>query len=83
LPRRDGAYRHAQTHPSPGGTSELYDLPADPSELANLYGQPAHADVQRSLETRLLDWYVQTADVTPWTRTRAASRPPPRLLRNL
>ena len=50
----------------PAGVSELYDLQADPEERHNLYGSPACADVRRDLERRLLDWYVQTADVTPF-----------------
>jgi choline-sulfatase len=49
----------------PLGVSELYDLRADPRELHNLYGAPEHAAVQRDLESRLLDWYVHTADVVP------------------
>jgi len=50
----------------PEGLSELYDLRADPLELDNVHGQPAHAAVQRELEWRLLDWYVETSDVTPF-----------------
>jgi len=50
----------------PTGQCELYDLTADPQELDNLYGQPDHAEVQRQLEARLLDWLVQTSDVTPF-----------------
>jgi choline-sulfatase len=46
--------------------SELYDLRDDPGETRNRHGDPACADVQRALETRLLDWYVHTADVTPF-----------------
>ncbi len=49
----------------PAGVSELYDLGADPQELHNRHGDPAYADARRDLERRLLDWYVQTADVTP------------------
>ena len=57
-----------QTHKlihRPDGVSELYDLTADPQELHNVHGQAAFASVQASLEHRLLDWYVQTSDVTP------------------
>jgi arylsulfatase A-like enzyme len=50
----------------PEGASELYDLRDDPRELRNLHGEATHAAVQRDLECRLLDWYVQTADVTPF-----------------
>jgi choline-sulfatase len=50
----------------PGGTSELYDLAADPQELSNLYDQREFSPIRQDLERRLLDWYVQTADVTPF-----------------
>jgi hypothetical protein len=45
---------------------ELYDLTADPSELANRFNDPALAAVQANLTAQLLTWYVQTSDVTPW-----------------
>jgi arylsulfatase A-like enzyme len=47
------------------GLCELYDLVSDPQELRNVYAQPGYARVQAELERRLLDWYVQTSDVTP------------------
>lgn len=50
----------------PSGQSELYDLRADPRELANLYDDPRHRAVRKDLERRLLDWYIRTADVVPW-----------------
>jgi choline-sulfatase len=49
----------------PDGISELYDLIADPRELRNIHGQKESAEAQAALEKRLLDWYVQTSDVTP------------------
>ena len=52
----------------PGDVSELYDLTEDPHELHNRHGQESYAKVQRQLERRLLDWYVRTSDVTPFTR---------------
>jgi choline-sulfatase len=52
----------------PEGVSELYDLSADPLELANLYGQPETAEAQKELQVRLLDWYVHTSDVVPFPR---------------
>lgn len=58
-----------QTHKlihRPDSVSELYDLAADPRELTNLHGRAEFAAVQAALEKRLLDWYVQTSDVTPW-----------------
>ena len=48
------------------GLSELYDLRSDPKELSNLYGRSDAVEVQRTLERRLLDWYVETSDVTPF-----------------
>ncbi len=50
----------------PTGVCELYDLEADPQELHNHYNEPPYAAVQRTLETRLLAWFTQTGDVTPF-----------------
>ncbi len=50
----------------PTGLCELYDLRSDPRECHNRYGDPAYAEVQQALEARLLDWLVQTSDVTPF-----------------
>lgn len=56
--------------------SELYDLRADPWELHNLYDDPAAAPTRQALETRLLDWHIQTADVTPFDEDpRGFTRP--------
>lgn len=51
----------------PTGTSELYDLKADPRELVNLYAStaPAHQALRVDLTNRLLDWLLLTSDVTP------------------
>lgn len=57
-----------QTHKlihRPAGSSELYDLVADPLELDNRHGQSTLDGVQRDLEKRLLNWMIQTSDVTP------------------
>ena len=48
------------------GVNELYDLTEDPRELRNVYDDPAHATVRAELEARMLEWYIGTADVTPW-----------------
>jgi len=48
------------------GTCELYDLQADPRELENVYGRPEYSGVQQALERRLLEWYLETSDVTPF-----------------
>ncbi len=50
----------------PTGVNELYDFQIDPQELHNRFGDPAYAQVQQALHTRLLEWYVQTSDVTPF-----------------
>ena len=52
----------------PKETSELYDLTTDPEELNNVYNQPEYAEIQADLERQLLDWYVHTSDVVPFTR---------------
>lgn len=45
---------------------ELYDLEKDPGELHNLYGRPEAAEIQRQMELRLLDYFMQTGDVLPY-----------------
>lgn len=40
---------------------ELYDLKADPGELANLYGQPQVAPLQQQLTTQLETFFKNTA----------------------
>lgn len=50
------------------GVSELYDLTQDPRELNNLYECSDCSGVRAELESRLLDWYLQTSDVTPHER---------------
>lgn len=50
----------------PTGIGELYDLQQDPQELYNRYDDARYADIKDSLEARLLAWYVQTSDVTPF-----------------
>jgi hypothetical protein len=55
------------------GNGELYDLSADPAELDNLFGQPAHAARQLQLTTKLLQWTIRTEDDLPggrYTRKR-------------
>lgn len=43
---------------------ELYDLQADPNEIHNLAGDPAHAEVLANLRSQLRDWQKRTSD--PW-----------------
>lgn len=47
------------------GEHELYDLVGDPWELVNRYGDPDLADVERSLERRLLERLIEADDVLP------------------
>jgi len=47
------------------GLNELYDIRSDPWELENVYGQPGYEGIQGDLERRLLEWYIETSDVTP------------------
>lgn len=44
---------------------ELYDLHADPHELHNRSGESAMADIEQRMQTRLLNFFMQTADVLP------------------
>jgi len=47
------------------GHHELYDLRADPGETRNLSGRRQCADIERAMETRLLDYFMHTADIVP------------------
>mmetsp|Transcript_45736 Transcript_45736/g.99370 ORF Transcript_45736/g.99370 Transcript_45736/m.99370 type:complete len:553 (-) Transcript_45736:346-2004(-) len=49
----------------PRGDSELYDMVSDPRELNNLWDDPAHKGTRDSLVAGLLEWLVQTVDVSP------------------
>jgi len=40
----------------PGGTSELYDLVADPYEMKNLCGQPEFQKIEEELAAQLEEW---------------------------
>ena len=50
----------------PSGECEFYDLKEDPRELTNRYCDPSCAGAREQLESRLLAWTVETADVTPF-----------------
>lgn len=57
---------HKLMHRAAGeGVSELYDLTEDPRELNNRAEDASLGTVRADLERRLLDWYLQTSDVTP------------------
>ena len=55
---------------------ELYDRGADPAETSNLVDDPAHAAVQASLRSTLLEWLAETSDVIPWERDPRFPRTP-------
>ncbi|MCB0064071.1 MAG: hypothetical protein KDE19_18235 [Caldilineaceae bacterium] len=52
------------------GTGTLYNLVADPMEMSNLFGQPAHAAIQQELMAELLTWLLRTQDPLPLPRKR-------------
>jgi arylsulfatase A-like enzyme len=45
--------------------SELYDLKKDPKEIYNVYMDQSYAGIRAQLESKLLEWYLHTADVVP------------------
>merc|ERR1712048_1469327 len=47
------------------GDSELYDFTTDPLELSNVHDEPAYRGVRDELKEKLLQWLVETSDVTP------------------
>ncbi|NLS98089.1 MAG: sulfatase-like hydrolase/transferase [Planctomycetaceae bacterium] len=50
---------------TPRPVYELYDLEADPSELENLSGRPAVADVERQLRLALIEKMILDFDYLP------------------
>lgn len=46
----------------PRGAVELYDIKADPYEVHNLRGSPAHEEVRGRLRRRLRAWIDRTDD---------------------
>lgn len=45
--------------------AELFDLEADPREENNLALDPVYKGVIQEMESKLLNWYMQTSDVVP------------------
>ena len=62
--------------PAPG-TSELYDLAADPRERTNLYGSSSARALQTALVYEMLDWLTQTSDITPFLEDQRGDAPSP------
>jgi arylsulfatase A-like enzyme len=60
----------------PSGTSELYDLAADPRELCNVHGRREYSGRQQELMVRLLENFVRTSDVIPPSLVDQRSMPP-------
>ena len=60
------------------GNGQLYNLVDDPSELSNLYGQPALAKLQGELQAELLKWMLRTQDPLPLPRRRYVYKGHPR-----
>ncbi len=54
----------------PHSMDELYDLEADPGELANRVTDPACGDVLREMQARLLGWNDATGDMFQWRWVR-------------
>lgn len=47
------------------GENELYDLQEDPKELKNQYNNESYSEVRLDLESKMLEWYLKTADTVP------------------
>ena len=52
------------------GRGQLYDLKADPSELANLYDKPELIEKRSELLAELLEWRLRVEDPLPLPRRR-------------
>jgi arylsulfatase A-like enzyme len=49
----------------PNDQSELYDCAHDPLQRENLFGDSSLRDVQAELQSRLMNWYINTSGVPP------------------
>lgn len=52
----------------PDDMDELYDLVKDPNEEQNIYDNSEYGKIQKDLTEQMLEWYIQTADITPFDR---------------
>lgn len=71
---------------APRPREELYDLKADPHELRNIAGLPAHEDTLARLRAEYRQWRVRTQEKTPRLRTpdefdRVTGKPTPARIR--
>jgi len=62
---------------TPRPVYELYDLDADPSELTNLSGRPAHAAIEQELREALAEKMILDFDYLPLPALPGANDPPP------
>lgn len=53
-------------------SDELYDLKKDPTELNNLINELSLQSVVQLLHQRLLQFFMETADIVPWDANRRA-----------
>lgn len=59
----------------PQDQSELYSFADDPQERNNLYGERSVATVQAELESRLLNHYINTTGIAPFSKDPRDSPP--------
>jgi choline-sulfatase len=59
----------------PNGQSELYDCARDPGMRQNLFGESSVASMHAELQTRLLNWYINTTGIAPMDKD--GRDPPP------
>ena len=51
-------------------SDELYDLVDDPHEQHNVINDPAYADILAQHKERMLQFFIETADVVPFDTDR-------------
>ena len=62
---RTARYKHIAR---PNDQSELYDCQQDPQQTDNRFDDPALRDIQRALQMRLMNWYIDTSGIPPLRR---------------
>jgi len=48
------------------GVNELYNMINDSDEIDNLYYNSKYERIRKEMESKMLKWYINTSDVTPW-----------------